>query len=73
MFRKSREDKSEWTLPTLFMIVGDYGPFRTKGYDPIGNTLRVVWFHDSWPKEEEGMMMKDGIQCIHLQAEYRRN
>ncbi len=53
MSRKSREDKSEWKLPSLYAFVGDYSPFRTKGYDPIGNTL--VWFHNSWAKDEEGI------------------
>ena len=45
MSRKSREDQSAWKMPTLYAFVGDYGPFKTKGYEPIENTL--IWLCNS--------------------------
>ncbi len=51
MSRKYKEDQSAWTLPSLYAFVGEYGPYKTKGYEPIENTL--VWLHDSWANDGE--------------------
>jgi G3E family GTPase len=46
MSRKAREDSSTWQMPSLYAFVGAYGPFKTKGYEPIDNTL--IWLCNSW-------------------------
>lgn len=51
MSRKSREDQSTWKMPTLYAFVGEYGPFKTKGYEPIENTL--IWLCNSQIKDAE--------------------
>ena len=51
MSRKSREDQSTWKMPTLYAFVGEYGPFKIKGYEPIENTL--IWLCNSQIKDAE--------------------
>ena len=41
MSRKARENQTAWNMPLLYAFVGEYGPFKTNGYEPIRNTL--VW------------------------------
>ena len=41
MSRKKQEDQSAWKMPSLYAFVGEYGPYKAKGHDPIANTL--VW------------------------------
>ena len=45
MSRKSREDQSAWKMPSLYAFVAEYAPFKTKGYQPIENTL--IWLCNS--------------------------
>mmetsp|Transcript_26939 Transcript_26939/g.40460 ORF Transcript_26939/g.40460 Transcript_26939/m.40460 type:complete len:1047 (-) Transcript_26939:411-3551(-) len=45
MSRKAREDRSKWKTPSIYSFVGDYGPFKAKGYDPIDQVL--VLLHNS--------------------------
>ena len=51
MGRNSGEDQSEWSMPTMYAFVGDYGPFKAKGFDPIGDIL--VWLHHSGDPNDE--------------------
>ena len=42
MSRKAREkDRSgtEWKTPSVYGLVGNYGPFHVKGYEPIDNAI----------------------------------
>uniref|UniRef100_A0A7S4ASH4 CobW C-terminal domain-containing protein n=1 Tax=Pseudo-nitzschia australis TaxID=44445 RepID=A0A7S4ASH4_9STRA len=57
MSRKAREDQTAWKMPLLYTFVGEYGPFKTKRYEPINNTL--VWLcngnsNGNSTKREEG-------------------
>ena len=43
MSRKAREDKSTWKTPLIYAFAGDYGPFRTKGFQPIEDVVVVLY------------------------------
>jgi len=64
MSRKAREEKTSWKMPSVDVFVGEYGPFRTKGHDPIDNAL--VWFHCS---STDG----DGHHALHSLAGMAQN
>eukprot|EP00957_Ditylum_brightwellii_P176186 13415460-Ditylum_brightwellii.AAC.1 len=51
-------------MPSVDVFVGEYGPFRTKGHDPIDNAL--VWFHCS---STDG----DGHHALHSLAGMAQN
>ena len=60
MSRKSREDKSLWKLPTIYIFSGSYGPVRVKSYDPIDgatvfiyNSLHPSTSHQNGKEEEK--------------------
>ena len=52
MSRKAREDKSSWKTPLIYAFAGDYGPFRTKGFQPIEDVV-VVLYNGGKDAEEE--------------------
>ena len=54
MSRKSKEneDQSVWQMPSIYAFVGEYGPFKAKGFDPIENTL--VWFCNTGETNDGG-------------------
>ena len=45
MSRKAREDQSSWNMPLMYAFVGEHGPFKTRGLEPIQNTL--IWLCNS--------------------------
>mmetsp|Transcript_27409 Transcript_27409/g.66562 ORF Transcript_27409/g.66562 Transcript_27409/m.66562 type:complete len:1032 (-) Transcript_27409:204-3299(-) len=45
MSRRSRQDKTTWKVPSVYGFVGDYGPLKIKGFEPLDNV--VVWLHRS--------------------------
>lgn len=51
MSRKAREDQSTWKMQSVHAFVGEYGPFRTKGYNPIENS--VVWLCNTQSNNEK--------------------
>lgn len=42
MSRKTREDKSNWLVPDLFVFAGDFGPFKTRQCAPITDALVIL-------------------------------
>jgi hypothetical protein len=52
MSRKKQEDQSTWQMPSMYAFVGEYGPFKAKGFDPIANTL--VWLYNSGNETNDG-------------------
>jgi G3E family GTPase len=51
MSRKSREDQSAWKVPSLYAFVGEYGPFKLNGYEPIQKTL--IWLCNSRTNDDD--------------------
>jgi len=61
MSRKSREDQSAWKVPSLYAFVGEYGPFKLNGYEPIKKTL--IWLCNSRTNDDD-----DGRHAMHSLA-----
>ncbi len=41
----AEEELTAWQQPSLYTFVGEYGPFKIKGHEPIEDTL--VWLYNS--------------------------
>ncbi len=51
MSRKAHEDRSAWQVPSLYAFVGEYGPFKVNGYEPIRKTL--IWLCNSQTNDDD--------------------
>jgi len=58
MSRKDREDQSAWKVPSLYAFVGEYGPYKVNGYEPIQTTL--IWLCNSQTNDDD-----DGRHAMH--------
>ncbi len=43
--QKQADSAGTWQQPSIYTFVGDYGPFKVKGHDPIEDAL--IWLYNS--------------------------